>query len=54
MSRWTDSAKASLEQYFARVRGSLAASGADADEVTEDLRRHIEEEVAVRQLTVVT
>ncbi len=54
MSRWTDSAKTKLEQYFTRVRQSLTASGADADEVADDLRRHIEEEVAARQLTVVT
>ncbi len=54
MSRWTDSATARVEQYFAQLRTSLAASGADAEEVTEDLRRHIEEEVAARKLTVVT
>jgi hypothetical protein len=54
MSRWTETAKARLEQYFSRMRTSLAASGADADEVTEDLRRHIEEEVVARRLSVVT
>jgi hypothetical protein len=54
MTTWTDSAKAKLEEYFTQVRRSLAASGADAGEVTEDLRRHIQEEVAARQLTVVT
>ena len=38
MSRWTDSAKTTLEQYFTNLRGSLAASGVDADEV--DQRAH--------------
>jgi hypothetical protein len=54
MSRWTETAKARLERYFSRMRTSLAASGADADEVAEDLRRHIEEEVVARHLSVVT
>jgi hypothetical protein len=54
MSRWTDSAKAKLEQYFANMRRSLNGSGADAEEVTEDLRRHLEQEVAARKLAVVT
>jgi hypothetical protein len=54
MSQWTDSAKAKLEDYLARARQSLAASGADPEEVTEDLRRHVEEEVAARKLTIVT
>ncbi len=54
MSRWTDSAKARIERYFAQMRGSFAASGIDAEEVTADLRRHIDEEVAARKLTVVT
>jgi hypothetical protein len=54
MSRWTDPAKATLEQYFTRMRGTLPDAGLDPNEVTEDLRRHIEEEVAARKLTVVT
>ena len=54
MNHWTDSAKAKLEEYFARIRQTLAASGADVNEVTDDLRRHVEEEVAARQLAVVT
>jgi hypothetical protein len=54
MNRWTDSAKAKVEQYFTGMRQSLTTSGADAEEVIEDLRRHIEEEAAARQLTVVT
>jgi hypothetical protein len=54
MSQWTDSAKAKLEQYLAQTRLSLAGSGADVNEVTEDLRRHVEEEAAARKLGIVT
>ncbi len=54
MSQWTDAARAELERYFARVRPSLTASGADADEVIEDLRRHLDAEVQSAKLTVVT
>jgi Vault protein inter-alpha-trypsin domain len=54
MTQWTDAAKAKLEQYLAQMRQSLASSGADADEVAEDVRRHVEEEAAARRLTVVT
>jgi hypothetical protein len=54
MSQWTDAAKAKLEDYLARMRQSLAASGADVNEVTEDLRRHVDEEVTARKLTIVT
>ncbi|MCX6923276.1 MAG: VIT domain-containing protein [Verrucomicrobia bacterium] len=54
MSQWTDSAKARLEEYLARSRQSLAASGADPDEVIEDLRRHVEVEIAARKLPIVT
>jgi hypothetical protein len=54
MTQWTDSAKARLDQYLAQMRQSLAGSGADANEVVEDLRRHVEEEAASRKLTVVT
>ena len=54
MNQWTDSAKARLEDYLARTRASFAASGADVDEVVEDLRRHVEEEAAARKLAVMT
>ncbi|HOC57058.1 MAG TPA: VIT domain-containing protein [Verrucomicrobiota bacterium] len=54
MSQWTETAKAKLEQYLAQMGKSLAGSGADANEVVEDLRRHVEEEAAARKLTVVT
>ncbi len=54
MSQWTESAKAKLEEYLARMRQSVVASGADVNEVTEDLRRHVAEEVAARKLAIVT
>jgi hypothetical protein len=54
MTTWTDAAKAELERYFQRVQPGLARSGADAAEVIEDLRRHIDEEVRVANLSVVT
>jgi hypothetical protein len=54
MSQWTDSAQARLEQFLAQMRQSLAASGADVNEVIEDLRRHVQQEAAARNLAVVT
>jgi hypothetical protein len=54
MSQWTDSARARLEEFLTRTREALAASGADVNEVIEDLRRHVEEEAAARKLAIVT
>ena len=54
MSQWTDSARAKLEEYLGRMRQTLAASGADINEVTEDLRRHVEQEAAARKLAIIT
>ncbi|HEY5913884.1 MAG TPA: VIT domain-containing protein [Verrucomicrobiae bacterium] len=54
MNHWTDSARAKLEGYFAEMRRNLKASGADVEEVVDDLRRHVEQETAVRNLRVVT
>jgi len=54
MRTWTAAAREELERYFGRVRPALAASGADANEVIEDLRRHIEQEAASSSLEVVT
>jgi hypothetical protein len=54
MNQWTDSARTKLEQYLAQLRQTVAASGADVNEVTEDLRRHVEQEVSARNLGVVT
>ncbi|MBN2505717.1 MAG: hypothetical protein JXQ71_03375 [Verrucomicrobia bacterium] len=54
MTTWTDTARQRLDRYFEQIRDTLRTSGADPDEVSEDLRRHIHEEVAARQLAVVT
>jgi hypothetical protein len=54
MSRWTDAAKAKLEAYLARMPQCVAASGADVSEVADDLRRHVDEEIAARKLMIVT
>ena len=54
MIEWTDTARALFERYAARARQRVAASGADADEVVDDVRRHIEEEVSAARLPVVT
>jgi len=51
---WTDAARTELENYFARVRPTLRATGADADEVIDDLRRHFNAEVLAAKLPVVT
>lgn len=54
MTTWTAAAKAELEQYFRQVRPALQAGGADPEEVIEDLRRHLDAEIAAAQLSVVT
>jgi hypothetical protein len=54
MSTWTNTALRSLEGYLERNRLRLVATGADAEEVVSDLRRHVEEEVAALRLPVVT
>jgi len=54
MIEWTTSAREELERYFARLRSGLQSSGADAAEVEDDLRRHIDEEAAAARLKAVT
>jgi hypothetical protein len=54
MIRWTLSAKVELERYCARLRPALETSGADAVEVADDLKRHIDEEIAAARLQAVT
>jgi hypothetical protein len=54
MITWTESAKAALEEYLARACKQTQAAGADEVEVSDDLRRHVEAEVAARKLEVVT
>ena len=53
MIEWTESARRTLEEYCARSKAALAGSGVDTDEVIDDLRRHVEEEVRAAGLTVV-
>ncbi|MBI2947660.1 MAG: hypothetical protein HYY23_08430, partial [Verrucomicrobia bacterium] len=54
MNNWTNTAHRTLEGYLERNRLRVSASGADADEVVADLRRHVEQEVAALRLPVVT
>ena len=54
MSQWTESARQAFERYCARTRQSLAGTGADAEEVIDDLRRHVDEEIRSAGLTVAT
>jgi len=53
MSEWTESARHELERYCRRARAQVDGSGADADEVVDDLRRHVETEVERLNLSVV-
>jgi hypothetical protein len=54
MITWTDAAKEVLASYCRRTRENLRGSGADPDEVIEDLRRHVDEEIVAANLTLVT
>lgn len=54
MSRWTPTARRELEVHLEGVRRSLIESGADPDEVVDDLRRHLAEEAEAARLSVVT
>ena len=54
MSEWTHSARAEWERCGARVRASLTGSEADPTEVIDDLKRHLDTEVARARLEVVT
>lgn len=53
MSQWTEAAKQELENYFRRIRPTLHIGGADAEEVIEDLRRHLESEIQSAKLPIV-
>lgn len=54
MITWTPAARAEWERFVARPRPNLATSGADALEVLEDLRRHVEHEAATEGLQTLT
>jgi len=51
---WTESATHRFNDYLARLRPVLHDSGADPGEVTEDIRRHVMQELAASRLEVVT
>jgi hypothetical protein len=51
---WTITGKEELERYLGKMRMSLEASGADANEVADDIRRHVEEELAGENLEIVS
>jgi hypothetical protein len=51
---WTDTANNVLDEYLERMQSDLVAAGADPDEVSADLRRHIHEELAGLNLHIVT
>src|ERR1017187_8393288 len=54
MTPWTEAAAKVWEDFCRRTRENLRDSGADADEVLDDLRRHVEEEIRASKLSVVT
>jgi hypothetical protein len=54
MIPWTETAAKIWEDFCRRTRENLRGSGADADEVVDDLRRHVEEEIRASKLSVVT
>ena len=54
MIPWTETAAKRWEDFCRRTRENLRGSGADADEVVDDLRRHVEEEIRATKLSIVT
>jgi hypothetical protein len=54
MNTWTLAAQDELNRFLARIRQPLEQAGADAAEVIDDIKRHIDEEIAAARLRVVT
>lgn len=54
MNAWTSAAKDELNRFLDTIRQPLEQAGADAAEVIDDIKRHIDEEVAASRLGVVT
>ncbi len=54
MSKWTEAANKEWERYCDEVRAMLSETGADPNEVIEDMLRHIETELATTGTKVVT
>lgn len=53
MTQWTDSARAAVDNYLAQARRAAQLAGGDPNEVADDLKRHIDEEVSALRLPVV-
>jgi hypothetical protein len=53
MAKWTESAKTEWKAYSQRLRNQLNGTEADAAEVEEDLKRHVDEEIHAQGLTVI-
>lgn len=54
MPQWSKEAANELESYLSGEQNALDGSDIDADEVLEDLRAHVEEEIRSRKIQVVT
>ncbi|MCC6232582.1 MAG: hypothetical protein IT580_08055 [Verrucomicrobiales bacterium] len=54
MKTWTTAAQRALDHELEKMRLAAAESGADPDEVLEDLRRHVTEEANASGVSVVT
>ena len=54
MSQWTEAANKEWERYCNEVQALLSKTEADANEVIEDMRRHIEAELTSAGASVVT
>ncbi|ATC66242.1 hypothetical protein CMV30_18915 [Nibricoccus aquaticus] len=54
MITWTESARNELERHVAAVRTRMIAVGADANEVSEDIERHVSEELTAQKIAVAT
>jgi hypothetical protein len=51
---WTDAAREAWDGFFAAHETALVGAGADAREVREDLRRHVEDDAAAAGETILT
>ncbi len=54
MIEWTEDAKKAFQRYVSLIKGSVESMEADPQEVEEDLRRHIEEELGKGNSTIIT
>jgi hypothetical protein len=54
MIYFNEKERRTLDDYCVRAKAAVDGTGADANEVIDDLRRHVEEEVRAARLAVVT